>query len=192
MDLTKMFNENLNNYIRDSGGRNRASEKSINDIINLSDRSRGLLRRAKMYSFQYFTKNETFYDSNPLVIGLGKVNGINQLAINLHYMPYDVRRSFLEDLLNSLTRSITKQINGPKLGNPSSQNEINFVNWENVEIAFGKKYNLKYCVRQYRMDRMKKQYQIGYENWYLGCVNDQNRFIGGDIGNAQSLYYKNI
>lgn len=192
MDVAKTFSNNLNEYIKNNGGRRGASEKSVGDIINLSARSRGLLKRAKMYSFEYFTKGELFYDSNPLVIGLGKANGVNQLAINLHYMPYDIRRSFLEDLLNSLTRSISKQINGPKLGNPSSQNEINFVNWENLEIAFGKKYNLKYCIRQYRMDRMIKQYQLGYENWHIGCANDQNRFIGGDIGKAQSLYYKNI
>jgi hypothetical protein len=192
MDVAKVFNDNLNTYLKDNGGRKGASERSVKDILDLSDKSRGLLKRAKMYSFEYFTKGETFYDTNPLVIGLGKSIWGNQLAINLHYMPYDIRKSFLEDLLNSLTRSISKQINGPKLGNPSSQNSINILNWENLEIAYGKKYNLKYCTRQYRLDRMLKSYQIGYENWHLGCVNDQNRFIGGSIGKAQSLYYENI
>lgn len=192
MDVSKTFNTNLNDYIKSNGGLKGASEKSAKDIINVSDRSRGLLKRAKMYSFEYFTKDEPFYDSNPLVIGLGKTNGINQLAINLHYMPYEIRKSFLEDLLNSLTRSISKQLNSAKLGNPSSQSPIGILTWENLESAFGKKYNLKYCIRQYRLDRMLKQYQLGYENWHIGCVNDQNRFIGGDIGKAQSLYYKNI
>jgi hypothetical protein len=42
------------------------------------------------------------------------------------------------------------------------------------------------------MDRMKDPYVIGYENWYVGAVNNENQFYGGNINQAQSLYYKNI
>jgi hypothetical protein len=30
---------------------------------------------------------------------------------------------------------------------------------------------------------------IGYEDWYIGAVNDENRFHGTTIKRAQSLYY---
>ena len=42
------------------------------------------------------------------------------------------------------------------------------------------------------MDRMKNPYVIGYEDWYVGVVNNENQFFGGNINQAQSLYYKNI
>ena len=42
------------------------------------------------------------------------------------------------------------------------------------------------------MSRMKKPRLLGYEDWYIGAVNDDNFFFGGNINQAQALYYKNI
>jgi hypothetical protein len=192
MDVAKMFNENLSNYLKDNKGRSLASEASVKDINKLSARSRGLLENGKMYSFNYYTESDTFYDSNPIVIGLGKINSINQSAINLHFMPYDIRKLFLNDLLNSLGTFISSEINGSKLGKPNTQRPIDTLDWDLLQSTLGNKYNLKYCIRQYRLDKMYNPYVIGYENWHLGCVHDKNAFIGGNIIKSQALYYKNV
>jgi hypothetical protein len=39
---------------------------------------------------------------------------------------------------------------------------------------------------------MKDPKIIGYEDWYLGAINDDNFFFGGSILQAQDLYYQNI
>ncbi len=64
--------------------------------------------------------------------------------------------------------------------------------YENLKKSLGRKYNITYAIRQYRMDRIKKPRMLGYEDWYIGAVNNQNHFFGGNINEAQALYYKNI
>ena len=64
--------------------------------------------------------------------------------------------------------------------------------YDAVKQSLGKKYNLTYAIRQYRMSRMKKPRLLGYEDWYIGAANDDNFFFGGNINQAQTLYYKNI
>ena len=78
------------------------------------------------------------------------------------------------------------------LGNPENQSPITNFRWEFVKQAFGKKYNLTYCTRQYIIKKMKNPYVLGYEDWYVGAVNNENQFYGGNINQAQALYYKNI
>ena len=192
MNVSKSFERNLEIYIKDSGGRSSASEMSFADIVGNSMKGKGLLENAKMYFFEYNTDEEKIYDSKPIVIGLGKINKNNQLAINLHYMPYDIRKLFLRDLLKILGIFIQKEINGPKLGNPILQKSVSSFTWESINGKLTKKYNIGYCLRQYRLDRIRNHYEIGYENWHLGCVNDQNYFKGDDIIKAQYNYYKYI
>ena len=107
-------------------------------------------------------------------------------------MPYEARLPFLTELTISLQSQIAALTKGSALGNPSLQKPITNFKWKFLKKAYGKKYNLTYCVRQYRMDRMKDPYVIGYEDWYVGAVNNDNQFFGGNINQAQSLYYKNI
>ncbi len=42
------------------------------------------------------------------------------------------------------------------------------------------------------VNKMKNPYVLGYEDWYVGAVNNEDQFFGGNINQAQSLYYKNI
>lgn len=192
MKLYKKFEENLETYIKDNKGRPLASKKSVIDIISSSSKSNGLLKNAKMYFFEYNTQDETIYDSKPLVIGLGKVFKDNQLAINLHYMPYDIRKLFLRDVLQNLEAYIYTELNSSKLGNPSKQKSVDSFTWDSINGKLTKKYNIGYCIRQYRLSRIRNHYEIGYENWHLGCLNDENYFKGDDIIKAQYNYYKYI
>ena len=145
-----------------------------------------------MYCFNYYTKDEPFYDTKPLVIGLGESDNGHQLGINLHYMPYEARVPFLTELAKSLQSQIATQTRGSAFGDPSKQGAITVLKWEFLKQAYGKKYNLTYCTRQYIIQKMKNPYVLGYEDWYVGAVNNENQFYGGNINQAQALYYKNI
>ena len=192
MALIGSFTEDLELYLAESKGRNRASKQSQIDIPRISAKSDGVLNPGQMYCFNYYTKDEIFYDTKPLVIGLGESDNGHQLGINLHYMPYEARIPFLTELTVSLKTQIAALTKGKALGNPDAQSPITAFRWEFVKRAFGKKYNLTYCTRQYIIKKMKNPYVLGYEDWYVGAVNNENQFYGGNINQAQALYYKNI
>jgi hypothetical protein len=192
MALVGVFTEDLNIYLAENKGRTRASKKSEKDIPRISAPCDGVLNPGQMYCFNYYTKDEPFYDTKPLVIGLGESDNGHQLGINLHYMPYEARIPFLTEITVSLQSIIQSRLKGNAIGNPKDQRPIPELRWEFIKQAYGKKYNLTYCTRQYIIKKMKNPYVLGYEDWYVGAVNNENQFYGGNINQAQALYYKNI
>jgi hypothetical protein len=186
------FTDDLDLYIAENKGQARASKASSNDLLAAGIKGTGVLDQGRMYTFRYFTEDEDFYDTFPIVIGLGAVPGsrTNQLGINLHYLPYDARIPFIEDIIKSFGSFFKSQFNFA--GEIAKQSYNKNFTYEAVKKSLGKKYNLTYAIRQYRLDRMKDPKIIGYEDWYMGAVNDDNNFFGGDINQAQALYYKNI
>ena len=192
MALIGEFKEDLDIYLTDSKGRSRASKQSQIDIPRISAKSDGVLNPGKMYCFNYYTKDELFYDTKPLVIGLGESDNGHQLGINLHYMPYEARLPFLTELTVSLQSQIKALTKNEAAFNAEMQKPITNFRWEFVKRAYGKKYNLTYCTRQYMIKKMRNPYVLAYEDWYVGAVNNENQFYGGNINQAQALYYKNI
>jgi hypothetical protein len=185
------FKDDLNQYILEKKGLSGASKASTADLYNIGESSRGPLEQGRMYFFRYFTDDETFYDTYPIVIGLGNSPfGVNQLGINLHYIPYNSRISFMNDIIRSFPHVFNFQLK--TASNPSKQKFIKDFTYDAVKKSLGKKYNLSQAIRQYKMDRMRIPKLIGYENWYIGAVNDEDFFFGGNINQAQALYYKNI
>jgi len=186
------FTDDLDLYIAENKGQSKASKASSKDLLSMGVKGTGVLDQGRMYAFRYFTENETFYDTFPIVIGLGAVPGsmTNQLGINLHYIPYDARIPFMEDIIKSFSGFFERQSNNA--GEVAKQTFNKDFTYEAVKKSLGRKYNLTYAIRQYRLDRMKDPKIIGYEDWYLGAVNDDNFFFGGSILQAQDLYYQNI
>lgn len=191
MAIVGSFQEDLDIYLADYKGRSGASKQSDIDLKNIGSTAKGELENGKMYSFEYFTPDETFYDTYPIVLGLGKSIDNHQLAVNLHYIPYEARIPFLSDVVRSFQNVISTQINNSP-GNPDMQTRLKEFTYDNLKVSLGRKYNLTYAVRQYRIDRIKKPRMLGYDDWYIGAVNNQNHFFGGNINEAQALYYKNI
>ena len=186
------FTDDLDLYIDETKGQSQASKASSKDLLLMGVKGTGVLDQGRMYTFRYFTEDETFYDTFPIVIGLGAVPGsmTNQLGINLHYIPYDARIPFMEDIIKSFSGFFERQFNNA--GEVAKQTFNKDFTYEAVKKSLGRKYNLTYAIRQYRLDRMKNPKIIGYEDWYLGAVNDDNFFFGGSILQAQDLYYQNI
>ena len=184
------YNEDLKLYLAEYRSRTIASKQSEIDIPVVGARSKGELEPGKMYSFEYYTKDETFYDTKPLVLGLGESDNEHQLGINLHYMPYEARVPFMKEIVKNFMRFPDFK-NAVEI-DTLNQAPITTFKWEFLKRALGKKYNLTYCTRQYIMSKMKNPIVIGYEDYYMGTVNNEDNFYGGNINQAQSLYYKNI
>jgi len=187
--LSGDFEKDLESYIKENKGRKRASKRSQIDLYKVSKSFGGILNPGKMYIFNYYTPDEAEYDTNPIVIGLGRSDDGNQLGLNLHYIPYRVRVQLIQRIYTSFDSFIKQQIKGRGLGNPTLQQPITQLNWDNLKASYGNFFNLNYAVRQYRVDRMKKPLVIGFENWYLGAVNDENMFYGTTILEAQSKFF---
>ena len=191
MAIIGSFKEDLELYLSENKGRTGASRASDKDLLKIGSKDKGVLENGKMYSFEYFTPDEFFYDTYPIVLGLGKSVDNHQLGINLHYIPYDARIPFLTDVVRSFQSVISQQVRAAT-GNPKAQGSLREFTYDNLKSSLGRKYNLKYAIRKYRLDRIRKPRVLGYEEWYVGAVNDQNHFFGGNINEAQALYYKNI
>jgi hypothetical protein len=184
------FTDDLNIFLEENKGRSGASKYSTVSLNTIGSPSKGTLEQGRMYAFRYFTNKETFYDTYPIVIGLGSSFGINQLGINLHYIPYDSRISLIKDIVKSFPSIFESQLK--YAGNAKMQMYMKEFTYDAVNQSLGKKYNLKYAIRQYNMKNMKDPRVLGYEDWYVGAVNDSNFFFGGNINEAQALYNKNI
>ena len=185
------YSEDLKLYLATYRSRSIASRQSAIDIrTEITTKGKGLLEAGKMYSFEYYTTEEIFYDTNPIVIGLGESDNGHQLGINLHYMPYEARLPFMEQIVKAFKRY-------PDFKNAADidvekQGSITTFTWEYLKRALGTKYNLTYCTRQYMINKMKNPRVFSYADFYIGTVNNEDNFFGGNINQAQSLYYKNI
>lgn len=192
--LDGTFRLELDYALSSNGGAKNASKFSQEEIESLKPSNRGFLEPGKMYAFEYDTDLEPEYDEYPIVIGLGyynQKNTDNQLGINLHYMPYDVRLPFVELIIKSMQSHIEQELD-KSFGDGAAQNPYPQFTWDNVKKAYGTMYNLSYCVRQYRMKQIEKIKVLGYEDWYLGTLNDEDNFSGTNMRMVQNNYYKNI
>ncbi len=179
----------IETYVKTNKGRRKASKVSQSQLSLIGSRYSGRFDLGKMYSFEYFGADEAWYDTSPIIIGLGSSPSGNGVGINLHYIPYDIRISIINRIWSSFSAIIQAQLNGSNLGKPLNQSSLTGLSWDNLKSAYGKLYNLGHCVKQYRLDRIRNMRLIGYENWYIGAVNDENMFYGTTIKKAQSLYY---
>jgi hypothetical protein len=184
------FSTDIDNFIRENLGRVGASKRSQFEINKIGIKVTGGFETGKMYTYRYFTPDESSYDTNPIILYLGLNNSKNLVGINLHYIPLDPRIQLVDKIIRSYDPIISMEIK--KAINPKNQKKLDTFIWENVNLAYGRKFNIKYAIRQYKLDRIKKPLLIGYENWYLGTVNNENNFFGTNINEAQSLYYMNI
>jgi len=190
----KDFQERLDEYLKENGGRTGASKRSFPDIQNAiknngAERSDGTLEKGRMYAFRYYNAQHLPFDTWPVVIGLGMSDDGHQLGINLHYIPYDTRVQFVKTFINSYKGSIHEQTIGAKANDVRKQEELDYVQYPQIKGAFGRMYNITYAIRQYDMFNMKNPIVLSYENWHLGTVNDENYFNKSNINEAQKNYF---
>ena len=190
----KDFQDQLDEYLKENGGRTGSSKKSFSDIEKAmkgkgAERTRGELEKGRMYTFRYFNAPHIPFDTYPVVIGLGMSDNGHQLGINLHYIPYDTRVQFVKQFINSYKGSIHEQTIGGKANNVAKQQALDYVQYKQIKASFGTTYNITYAIRQYNMVNIREQIVLSYENWHLGTVNDENYFNMTNINEAQKNYF---
>jgi len=181
--------DTIHKYVKDNKGLVGASKQSQIDIERVGYQSNGKFKLGKMYSFRYYTPDEPKYDTYPLILSLGPSIDGHQLGLNLHYLPYNIKTDFLSRIIKSYSTFFTRQISGNIIKNPKYQPGLSGFNYNSLNEAFGRKYNFKHGIHQYNLNRIRMPVIIGYENWHLGALNNQNYFIGTNINEAQSLYF---
>ena len=132
MAIVGSFQIDLDIYLKENKGRSGASKQSDSSLSTIGDKARGDLENGKMYSFEYFTPEETFYDTYPIVLGLGKSIDNHQLGLNLHYIPYEARIPFLSDVYRSFKDTILRETNTAP-GNPNRQSRLNEFTYDNLK-----------------------------------------------------------
>ncbi len=185
--MADSLKESISDYTKANGGKSGASKASQSQLNILGDTYSGRFQYGKMYSFRYFTPKPISYDSNPIVIGLGPSTDGNELGLNLHYLPYTVRKTFLDRIWQSYSNVIESNL--AYSGKPRNQSPLPGFNWNNLKNAYGNHINLEHCVHQYKLGRIRNMRMLGYEDWYIAAANDENRFVGKSISQAQALYY---
>lgn len=186
------FTKELDSYLKNNKGYVNASKQSQIDLYDVGLSSVGRFKVGKMYTFRYFTPDEPRYDTSPIILSLGFNSSRNVLGLNLHYIPYSVRIDFMYRIVKSYSSFFTRQISGSLIKNPRLQPGLSGFTYESLNSALGGRYNFKHAIHQYRLDRIRSPYIIGFENWHLGAVNNENFFFGTNINEMQSLYYTNI
>lgn len=181
------FYLDVNEYVNQNGGLPTASKNSEEKLHEIGIKPRSL-DLGKMYFFRYLTPDEPKFDSSPIILFLGLNESRNIQGLNLHYIPYNFRKDLLTEIVESYTSIIEEELK--KINAPNNQNPLDDFIWENVNNAFGDRYNLKHVIRQYRISRILEIKVIGYEYWYLGAVNNEDFFINTTINKEQSLYYE--
>lgn len=189
-----MFGTNLSgsvdSYIKNAGSRVLASRNTIEDIRTYGVRSNrgGAFSPGKMYTFEYYTDDEEIYDTRPIVLGLGLNEYGNDVGINLHFIPFRQRLQLVEHIYSAFNTTINAELKSKRAPHPNSQRSLNHFTWDNINEAYGNMINIKYAVRQYRLERMRYPSVLGYQHWYLGIVNDEDNFVGVTKNKAQSKF----
>ena len=137
------YNEDLKLFLETYRSRTIASKQSAIDIrTEITTKGKGVLETGKMYSFEYYTTEETFYDTNPIVLGLGESDNGHQLGINLHYMPYEARLPFMELVVKAFKRF--PQFKGATDVSVQKQRAITSFTWEFLKRSFNLLYTTVY------------------------------------------------
>ena len=139
-----MFKDNfridIKNYIKEHKSKILASRQSQGDLHIIGDHVR-TFNFGKLYVFRYFTPDEEIYDTNPIILYLGRSDDNNYLGFNIHYMPHHIRVNFLADIRRSFQNVIKYEIE--KLNPPKRQRSLAGFNYNNLKAAYHNKYNIK-------------------------------------------------
>lgn len=186
--ISGIFEDDIREYLNNIGSVNTL-QQSQDDLDAVSSPFRGLFQPGKMYTFRYFTPDEEFYDTMPIVIALEYSMKENLIGLNLHYFPIDARIEILSRIIRSYEPVFSSETRDRKITKPEQQRQFGrSFNYLSLKEAYQQKLNVLHGVRQYRLDRIQSPKIIGYENWYIGASNNTDMFLGANIAYAQSLY----
>lgn len=154
---------------------------------------RGIMVQGHLYYFVYddpLTKDKLeFYDTSPVVLSFGlylaNTGNLVEYAVNLHYLPQEVREAFMTDIFNLFKKQYKGEMYTSK---PRSINEFT---WQQLQ-TFVDKYGIDFAVRSYIPERRKATMVFDYEDWGKACCIQSKQFIGITDRDLKKLYKQHL
>jgi len=153
------------------------------------------LKAGKIYRFYYrpITINKlSFYDTNPLVISLGKVKfktNIVDLCLNLNLFPYTTKVHIINEIYKAYKNIINTQVKKHPL-NAKLQKEYDLT-YEVLQDLFSK-YNISFGIRNYLKEKRSKTRTISYDNYFRVPFIEDYKFSKKGVKHIHNLYYKSL
>ena len=182
------------------GGRGQAAkyarewfdETSVNnDSTYIESFNDSELTWGKMFCFQYdpATRDRlSYFDNSPMVISLGRHPNGNELAMNLNFLPKEVRYWMVGEVFKVYQGAIVAAAAGKNWRRASEQKQVE-IEYELLKQWLGK-YGLDFCVRQYHKGRMRNLTVICYEDWIRAVMINWNNFDPLEENAIKQLYEK--
>lgn len=160
--------------------------RSLNEVKQTRDR----FQPGKIYVFDYnpITEDLPWFDKNPVVLAIEQ-KGKNDLGINLNLLPVIVKERLLDDLYDKLESQIKNANTG------SGKKSENALKQAPLKITYGgilaylKKFNCDFAIRQYIPSRKSKQSVVSYSKWPDIALCDFIELNGTTITEIRRLFF---
>jgi hypothetical protein len=197
------FKKLRQDYIRESGGLEKASKGAFEWLTGLESVKNGYIREmkrgdvfepGKLYFMDYVPiYKDRPYNTLPLIICLSDTNypgargflqsvlrlfGVRPeknhlLGINLNWLPEKVKENFVQGYVNLARGQLLTEMKGNKAMNVKRQSGLK-ITYEDLK-NLNNDFFFSYAVRNYYKPGIRKAYEISYEYWYLMTTLQPNR-----------------
>lgn len=154
-----------------------------------------ILYPGRFYILKYKTKTDKRYNSRPVIISLGlsDKDPNSYLCIDLCVMPLKVRLKFIETYFKWYKDQIWDNINKyPGVEDADKQTMIKNFNYDIICKA-AESFYIKNAIKRYKVENVVGIYSLPFSKVYrvIGKYCDENRFVNGNIMEAQTHFLKN-
>ena len=154
-----------------------------------------ILYPGRFYILKYKTKTDKRYNSRPVIISLGlsDKDPNSYLCIDLCVMPLKVRLKFIETYFKWYKDQIWDNINKyPGVEDADKQTMIKNFNYDIICKA-AELFYIKNAIKRYKVENVVGIYSLPFSKVYrvIGKYCDENRFVNGNIMEAQTHFLKN-
>ena len=168
------------------------------DVFNIKNdakkNSSVILYPGRFYILKYKSTTDKIYNSRPVVISLGlsEKDPNSYLCIDLCVMPLKVRLKFVATYFKWYMNQIWDNINRfPDVESADKQTNINNFNY-NIICKAAESFYIKNAIKRYKVGNVTSIYSLPFSKVYkvIGEYCDENKFINGNISEAQSNFLK--
>lgn len=156
--------------------------------------SSAILYPGRFYILKYKSKSDKRHNGRPVIISLGfsEKDPNSYLCIDLCVMPLKIRLKFVETYFKWYMNQIWDNINRyPDVEQADKQTPIKNFNYD-VICKAAESFYIKNAIKRYKVENVTAIYSVPFSKVYriIGKFCDENNFINGNIGDAQTYFLK--
>lgn len=153
-----------------------------------------ILYPGRFYILKYKSKSDKRHNGRPVIISLGfsEKDPNSYLCIDLCVMPLKIRLKFVETYFKWYMNQIWDNINRyPDVEQADKQTPIKNFNYD-VICKTAESFYIKNAIKRYKVENVTAIYSVPFSKVYriIGKFCDENNFINGNIGDAQTYFLK--